>query len=156
MALLFLVHLHKIKIMKKISSIILIVGVVFTSCKKSSSNNSSCTLSASSIVGTYKITSVKLSTQGQTLEIFNNDIFFEPCERDDIYTINANGTYTITEGSNVCSPTGNDSGTWTLNGNVFTMDGTEVNTISEFNCSSFISASEPMAGEIFYTTMTRQ
>jgi hypothetical protein len=143
--------------MKKLLLISLVAGALFSSCKKSSSSNdSSCTLSASSIVGTYKITSVKLSTQGQSIEIFNNDAFFEPCERDDIFNINANGTYTITDGSVACSPSSDDSGTWTLNGNTYTIDGTDINTISEFKCSSFVFIREPMAGEIYYITMTRQ
>ena len=140
--------------MKKLLLITLVATVVFSSCKKSS--NSSCTLSASSIVGTYKITSVMLSTQGESFEVFNDDTYFEPCERDDIYTLNANGTYTISDGVNTCNPTGNYSGTWSLNGNTLTMDGTEVNTITDFKCTYFTSSSESMPGEIYLTTMTRQ
>ena len=141
--------------MKKILSIAIVAIVAFTGCKKSSNDSNSCALSASSIVGTYKITSVVLSTQGQTLEIFNNDAFYDPCQRDNIYTINGNGTFSVTEGATSCNPPGDETGTWTLDGSTFTYAG-QVTTVSEFTCSSFKLTSTPMAGESYIITMTRQ
>ena len=146
----------KLNSMKKILLLSSLFALAFVGCKKSSSSdNNSCTLSASSIVGSYKITSVIISTQGQNIEIFNNDAFYDPCERDDIYTVNANGTYAISEGATSCSPSGAETGNWTLNGSSFTY-GTETATISEFTCSSFKLTSSTMTGESYTITMTKQ
>lgn len=143
--------------MKKIFLLSSLFALAFVGCKKSSSsNNNSCTLSASSIVGSYKMTAMVLTMAGQTVDIFNNDSYTPPCSRDNIYTLNANGNYTVADGATACDPSDASSGTWTLSGNTLTMDGSDVSTVSEFTCSSFKIVSSGMQGESTTVTFTRQ
>lgn len=105
-------------------------------CKKDDKN---CDLNAGNIVGDYVLTSVKENG----VEVFNDPSYFEPCERDDIYTVLSDGSYTITDGPLVCSGSSADSGFWTLSGSTFSLDG-ESGTISDFSCSGFtLTIQEP-------------
>ncbi len=141
--------------MKKLLLLSSLFALAFIGCKKSSSN-SSCSLSASSIVGSYKMTSLVLTMAGQSIDIFNDDNYTEPCSRDNIYTLNGNGTYTVTDGAVACNPSDADQGTWSLSGNTFTMDGGDASTVSEFTCTSFKIVSSSMQGESTTATFARQ
>ena len=50
--------------------------LLITGCKK----DSNCDLTSANMVGSYKLTSVKMGG----IEIFNDDAWFDPCSRDDI------------------------------------------------------------------------
>ena len=78
------------------------------------------------------------TSAGQTVDIFNDPNQTDPCFKDNIYTFNANGNYTISDGVDVCNPSDAETGTWSLNGTNFIVnDGTgpDTATISEFNCT---------------------
>ena len=116
-----------------------------TSCKKS--EDATCTLSAATLVGTYKITSAKING----VDLFST---FEACEKDDTYTFNANGNFVTTDAGVVCSPNNNDTGPWSLTGNSLNIDG-EVNTVSDFTCSGF-SFTSTSGGSVQVVTVVRQ
>ncbi|MES2431156.1 MAG: lipocalin family protein [Bacteroidota bacterium] len=102
------------------------------SCKK----EDSCTLSATSIEGTYKVTSVKLNGT----EVFNNSAFFDACERDDTYTLAANNVAVYTDAGVSCGGSSPLVDTWTLSGNTLTIAG-EASTVTSFGCTQVVTTS---------------
>jgi hypothetical protein len=142
----FMKILNKLN-MKKNILILLIISAAFffTSCKKS--EEATCTLSASTIVGTYKATSAKIN---------GVDLFplFDACQKDDTYTFNANGSYVTTDAGVVCTPNNNDTGLWSIVGNSITIDG-ETSTVSDFNCNGF-TITATVGGNVQVGTFVRQ
>jgi hypothetical protein len=131
----------KKQIMKKVFILFGLALVVLVSCKKS---NNDCNLSSASILGNYKITSMFETSNGQTIDVFNDSTYTEPCSKDDIFTFNSNGVFTQSEGAVSCSPSNTFSANWSLNSNLLTLTDTtggtstsEVYTVSDFSCSSF-------------------
>ena len=114
--------------------LLLLALSAFASCNKDSDNN--CSLSEANLTGSYKLTSVTYKPSATSSEVNYIDSIFEACEKDDIITLNSDHTYNYIDAGTACSPTGNDSGTWSLNGNVLSVDGGP-SPIENFNCSSF-------------------
>ncbi|MBS1761502.1 MAG: lipocalin family protein [Bacteroidetes bacterium] len=103
-------------------------------CKKDKDEDV-CALSSASFAGSYKITGATTQMgSGTETDIYTS--LYEPCERDDVYTFNTNGTYTLTDAGVVCDPPNTDAGTWAISGNTVTIDGDNAN-ISNFTCSGF-------------------
>jgi hypothetical protein len=85
--------------------------------------------------GSYRITAVRYKDTPTSPETdYYNQFFTDACERDDILTLNANGTYTYADAGVKCSPTSDDTGNWSLAGNILTIDGGPEN-VDSFNCS---------------------
>ncbi len=88
-----------------------VVAVLFntTACKKSDDNggsNSNLSATAQKIVGTWGLESNKLAytnANGSAGTVYNN---LKDCEKDDIYTFNADKTYSVTDGSQSCNAAG--------------------------------------------------
>ncbi|MBI5371731.1 MAG: lipocalin family protein [Sphingobacteriales bacterium] len=140
--------------MRKLLALSLIV-FAFASCKKDKEN---CTLSQASLAGSYKMTAIKYKASASSPELdFFNDAFIDACDRDNILTFAAGGTYTITDAGIVCTPDSNDSGVWTLTGTTIAVDG-EPGTVENFSCNSFKvkTTDEMQAGDSFVITYTRQ
>ena len=126
------------------------------SCKKNT--DSSCTTTTASISGPYKITAITYKANASAAEAdYLNTIFSDACQRDDIYTFSTNGTYTIADAGSVCSPPGDDNGTWALSGNTMTIDGNPA-TVASFDCKTlvFIINDSQVAGDQLKFTLTRQ
>lgn len=121
--------------MKPILLFLAISILAFASCKKDKENED-CTLTETNLVGSYKVTSVKYKASASSTEIDYIDVFFDPCEKDDILTLNANHTYNYSDAGVTCSPNGNYDGDWSLNGNVLSVDG-DPGTLENFDCSGF-------------------
>jgi hypothetical protein len=113
-------------------------------------------LSAAAISGNYKLTAVlyKASSLAQEIDLF---LQFDACEKDNIYTFNQNGTYTISDGAVACSPSDADGGLWSLNGSTMTVDD-EGGQVSDFSCSGFKVKliSDPAVGETETLVFVRQ
>ena len=93
--------------------IILFAFSLFTSCKKD--KDKTCALSVTAVAGNYKITAIRYKATPTSAETDYFNIFFsDPCERDDVFSFNANGTYILTDAGVRCSPPGDDSGLWSL------------------------------------------
>ena len=141
--------------MKKIISLSLLVSLFFISCKKDTPAVV-CTLSSTSILGTYKTTSVLYKADAATAEV---DIFplYDACQKDDLLTFVTGGSYASTEGATSCTPTNSSNGTWSLSGSTMTLDGTDVASISDFSCSGFkVKTTDAVTGETFTITLVKQ
>jgi hypothetical protein len=142
--------------MKNLSVILLLSISVFSlSCKK----DDTCTLSSTSIVGTYKTTAATIQANASATPV-DDYATWEACEKDDLISINADGSFLTSEGAVACSPANNFSGNWSLSGSNFTITVfgfSETASITDFNCSSFkIRSVDDVTGEITITTLTKQ
>lgn len=139
--------------MKKLIFIsISILTIVTTSCKK---ETETCTLSSTSIVGSYKIASILYKENAQT-PVVDDFTTYDACEKDDILTFNSNGNWTLTEGATSCNPANSDDGSWSLVGSIFTVDGESL-IISNFSCTEFtLNQSDPATGESTATRLVKQ
>jgi hypothetical protein len=120
--------------MKKIITLAAFLIIIFSSCKKAEVvPNSTCLLSSSNILGTYKITSIlyKSSPQAPEIDYF---MYYDECEKDNLLIFNSNNTFVISEGATACSPTTSESGNWNLNQSLITIN-SELGTITDFSCS---------------------
>ena len=93
------------------------------------------------LAGDYKITSAKANG----IDVLN--IYLEPCQRDDVYTLNADSTYTITDAGTTCTPSSDTTGTWSLGGNNITI-GDQQFTIVGFDGSSIAATTSVMQGSL--------
>jgi Lipocalin-like domain len=138
--------------MKKLLLVLLVS--IFFSCKK----DKTCNKDMAGISGTYKVTAFLYKANSATPE---TDIFAlevpDLCDRDDTFTFNANGTVIFTDAGVKCVPPNDDTGTWSVTGNTFDVDGT-INTIHSFNCSTlvFIETNYNVAGDQLLIVLTRQ
>ena len=105
--------------------IILAVATTLSACSKSTSNTTTA-VTMQSLAGNYKITAATVAG----LDILNSYVL--PCQVDDIYTLNSDGTYSIADAGTACTPTSAVSGTWSLNNNQITI-GTQVFTLVKFD-----------------------
>ncbi len=122
--------------------------VVLASCKKDK-NDEQITPTKENLTGSYKMTAATLASGGTSVDIFNNPTFFEACDRDDIYKLNADLTYEIVDAGMVCNPDNNyTGGTWSLvsttsiniDGDVYTIKSWNGKTlVGEFNDGSGLS-----------------
>ena len=144
--------------MKKGFLLSILASMIFISCKKSS--NTTCSLNSNSIVGSYKITSYMMTSNGQTLDLFSDTTYVPFCQRDNIFSINSNGTFAESEGAISCNPpsASGNTGTWSLNGNAFSTadsSSTSTFTVSDYSCASFKLIMSDSTGNISIT-MTKQ
>ncbi len=130
--------------MKKILLIASISILGLSSCDK----DDKCETNQNSIAGSYKLTAFKYKPAGMPeIDAYSA---LDACEKDDITTMNSNGTYTVTDAGTVCSPNGSTSGTWSVSGNTITVDG-ETGTISSFDCKTIVFYQEDMGDRITFT-----
>jgi len=141
--------------MKKLLFLSLVTSIGF-SCKKN--DDASCSVSTASISGPYRITAYAYKSSPSATEVdYYNIIFSDPCQRDDIYTFNSNGTYHIADAGTVCTPSGNDDGTWALAGHTITIDG-EQGLVQSFDCHSLVLviSDTQIAGDQLKITLVKQ
>ena len=131
-----------------------IAGVIFVSCKK----DPSCSTDVASLSGSYKFAAY---TYKQTPTSPEEDwipvVFQDACERDDILSLSTNGNYTVTDAGIACSPSGGDSGTWSLSGSTLNIDGVPA-TIESFDCKTLVLVNNDVnvPGDKLKITLTRQ
>ena len=141
--------------MKKIIFLTLITALFITACKK----DPSCTTNAASIAGAYKITAVTYKASASSAEIdYFNILFPDACDRDNIYTFQTNSTYQIKDAGTICSPNGDDNGTWSfVSASSMIIDGDPIN-LESFNCKTLVlvNLDTQMAGDRLKLTLTKQ
>jgi len=121
--------------MKK-TPIFILSAVLLFSCKKDSEET--CATNTASVSGNYKVKAVTYKENAAAPEIDYYTVWYtETCERDDIITFNANGTYQSVDAGVVCTPSNSDDGTWSLVGNTIQLDGDPA-TIESFDCKSLV------------------
>lgn len=120
--------------MKKTTGFLLAAVLLF-SCKE---DPVECNTSVATISGSYKVTAYRYKqTPTSPEQDYYPVIFPDACDRDDIYTFNANGTYQLKDAGIVCSPPDDETGTWSLLGNTMTIDGDQTG-IESFDCKTLI------------------
>lgn len=134
--------------MKKIL-IATVMLAAFVSCKKSTPK-SSCAVTETSILGTYKIESYK--------DASNTDLFasFPACQKDDTYQFAASGVVNFADAGEVCQgvPPGPGSNSWMLmsNNTVISLDIQNSNfssavvgdlNVESFDCTRLVLSKTP-------------
>jgi hypothetical protein len=140
--------------MKKLALTLAIGVLTFASCKKD--NDDDCQTTAATLAMSYKTVSIKYKQTPSSSEI---DYFatLDACEKDDVLTLNANGTYSYTDAGTACTPSGSYTGTWSVSGNTITVDG-DNGTIQSFDCNTLVLYIENsfVAGDRLTTTLVKQ
>ena len=137
--------------MKKLILLSLAGTFFLASCKK----DENCDLNSSSLVGTYRATSItyKASAGSPEIDVYSG---LDACEKDDLIIFNDNGSVIFQDAGQVCSPSGNDTGTWSLSGNTILLDG-EAGTVSSFDCDTMVlTMTDASTGEISTVRLARQ
>ncbi len=99
---------------KTLLSGLLAASFLIFSCSKGGSKD--CDPTVENLAGTYKIVSMKAMGQ----DILSD--YLEPCEQDNKFVLNANGTYTTIDAGTACDPPSEGVGSWSITGNVFSFD----------------------------------
>lgn len=131
--------------MKKIILFSTVLLVALSSCKKDKASTS-CNKTMADIAGTYSIVKIEIGFGGTFVNITDS---LDACEKDDKLTLNANGTTAYMDQGTVCSPAGDDSGTWSIDANgKMTIDDNGGNsdvskaTITSFDCTTLVLTAE--------------
>lgn len=97
----------------------------------------------------------KESASAAEENIFNN---LDACEKDDLLTLQANGTYNYQDAGTHCDPVGNDEGEWSVNGNMISSDGVVGGVITSYDCHTlkYYVADVIVDGDKIYFTLTKQ
>jgi len=121
-------------VLKAMPVLLIILGVIL-SCNKE--NDDDCSVTVSNLSATYRLTAMKYK---QTSNSAEQDylLLLPACEKDDQIKLNANMSYDYVDAGIICSPPGNDQGTWALNGNTITSNGLLNGTIESFDCTTLI------------------
>jgi hypothetical protein len=139
--------------MKKLS--IFLAGLVlFSSCKK----DPDCEKNTASISGTYKVASYGYKATPSSPEIdYYHTLFPDACDRDNRLKFETNGTYQLVDADLVCSPPGDDNGTWSLSGNSMVIDGDDT-AIESFDCKVLVLSNTDInqPGDQLKITLIRQ
>lgn len=143
--------------MKKIIFLVFITVLFITGCKKDA--EPACTTDAASIAGAYKITAVTYKASASSTETdYFNLLFPDACDRDNVYTFQSNSTYQIKDAGTVCTPNGDDNGTWSfVSASTMMIDGDMVN-LESFNCKNLvlINNDTQIMGDKLKLTLTKQ
>ncbi len=140
--------------MKKIFLGLSLVMLLFVNCSKSGSSSASCTVTNTSILGTYMLTDAtyQLTPSSPVIDEFST---YVPCSKDDKITFKGNGTVVVDDGATVCTPTTAGTAKWSLNGKTLIL-GTDTYTVKSFDCKVLVIATSYSPGEIDTKYLTRQ
>lgn len=138
--------------MRKSILVLSLGALLFTSCKK---EKEPVVATKENLSGSYKFTAV---TYGG-VNIFNNSDesvnMFEACQRDDVYTLGANGVYSVADAGTVCNPSSEYEGNWEfVNSTTVTIDG-DTGTIKSWDGKTLVVEAKDN-GIALVTTMVKQ
>ncbi len=136
--------------------LIYLAFILLTACDKPRID---CIISKENIAGSYKLIAAAYKSSPTAAETDYYDIILpEACDKDDVLTFKTDGSFVLTDAGMKCSPVNDDSGVWTLNGNILTSDGDET-TIENFDCNKLLVLSISdvyVTGDKLKMTYTRQ
>lgn len=156
----FVLTNYQINFMRKISVAATLLITLF-SCSKEKSTNSGCAKTVASIAGTYSVLKAEIGLGGVFVDITSQ---LDVCKLDDRISLNTNGTTVYADLGTVCSPSGNSTGTWSIDasGRMTIDDGggsVDISTadITSFDCTTLVlTGTDPGApGESFRLTMKK-
>ena len=119
----------------KLIVILSLLVLNFVSCKKDNKTNTSCALNETNLVGTYAYGPVTYKASPSSPAVDATSMV-DACSLDDIIKFSANHAFTYTDAGIPCTPPGDSTGTWSLQGNVLTAV-SQSGLISNFSCASF-------------------
>ncbi len=116
-----------------------VASLLLFSCKKdkSESNNGECSISMTSLSGSYKLTALQYKQSASSAPV-DYLAYREDCENDDIIQLKSDGTWLYNDLGKVCTPSGSDQGTWQVSGHTLTSDGTLNGTIASYDCKTMV------------------
>lgn len=121
---------------KWISLALVSIIVVAISCSKDTSSNSNpSAITKENIAGSYLLTAATGSIPGLPPQNVYDSI--PPCQRDDIYKLNLDYTMVYVDAGTKCSPPGDSTSTWALNGNTIAIGG-DTASIQSFNGKTLV------------------
>lgn len=136
--------------MKKILAPVLLLCLF--SCKKEETANKTA-LTKENIVGTWK----------QTAETQNgintwNSAFYDECEMDDVVQFKSDDTYQRTDAGQTCASSTNESGSWSLTGTAFVINGQSMSVDSFTGSKLVLKQTETSNGATLtvMATLTKQ
>jgi hypothetical protein len=141
--------------------ILALAFVAITGCKKNDDTPTEVSLevTANNVAGTYKITAATASVAGITQDIFNNNSFFDACDKDDTYTLTAatstSGAYNVTDAGVQCAPSNTATGTYSLNtaAKTITING-QTGNITTLTATKLVVSQPNFMGSSFTVTVT--
>ena len=129
---------------KTVLAMMAIAMLATTSCKK---EDKAMVASKENLAGSYKLTSAKVGTNGSPeME------FIQACQKDNISTLKSDMTFTVVEGSEVCSNSAEVSSNWDLpNSTTIVLDG-DLYSIKSWNGKELVLAVTITDGGTTYNT----
>lgn len=122
--------------MKKFIILSFITILFIASCKKK--DHPACVTDTTSIAGYYRITGATYKSSASATETDYFTILFpDACQRDDVYIFKTDGSYQLKDAGNVCSPNGDDIGSWSVSGSTMMVDG-DPSAIKSFDCKNLV------------------
>lgn len=134
----------------KILSLVLFAAATFSACKKDK-DDEALAVTKENLVGTYTVVSIKWIVGGTEKDMTND--LMDPCEKDDQIIFKADATLQYKDAGTVCSPAGDDTGTWSVSGSKVTIDGT-ANTVKSLTSSTLVFEDTFSGNGASYTART--
>ena len=122
-------------------------GLLFTSCKKEGDKTIAPT--RENLAGSYILVSIKYKTSS-TPEVEVKDEILDDCQKDDIFTLNSNMSFTYVDAGVQCDPSGSYSDNWVLEGNTISFDMFEM-PITKFDGKTLVGSTTEVEGGISFT-----
>ena len=107
----------------------------FSSCKKDKAEEVAVT--KETVAGNYKLVSIKAKSGSQSEDI--TDQYVSGCQKDDIYKLNADGSFVYVDAGTTCETPGDYEGDWTLDGKTLSFDLYEFE-VTKFSGSTLIGS----------------
>jgi len=129
---------QKMKNMRTKQILMMVVcSLIFFSCKKDKEETPACSISMDGLAGSYKITKIqyKASAGSAAMDFMN---YLEECQKDDITTLNSNGTYKHDDGGLVCEPSESDNGVWVVKDSAVLSDGLINGKVESYDCKTLV------------------
>lgn len=111
-------------------------GLIF-SCKKENNNTPGCTVNMTSLSGSYKLVALQYKSSAAATSV-DYLASMDACEKDNILILKSDGTYDSDDAGTVCSPSEASHGTWQVDGNTLTSDGTLNGTVASYDCKTLV------------------
>lgn len=137
--------------------IVMTSGSLFFSCKKEDSKPAECSISMTSLAGSYKLIALQYKSDASATPVDYLQSM-DDCEKDNILILKDDGTYVSNDAGTVCTPAEDVRGTWLVKGNTLTSDGLLNGTIASYDGKTMVYYTENAIkpGDRLTFTMVKQ
>lgn len=135
----------------KTLALVLFATATFTACKKNHDDDS-LAITKENLVATYTVSSIKIKASGYGEQDVTNS-WGDACERDDQTVLKSGGVMNYVDAGTKCSPAGDYTGTWSLDGSKLTVDG-DVSTIKSLSKSTLVTEDSETSSGVTWTVTT--